>query len=173
MINEDYFEVEVDIPAADFVRRSDFAGYSAIADAYPDRILPLELIDINRGANYNQLFHARFRLNRDSLPGLANGMSVAVTIDFKPAANDFCVVPIDALFQEGGSSFVWLVLEPEQTIQKIAVQVVQLHKDGRAWIKSPLQKGQVIVSAGVNDLKEGQKVRSLPPASPTNIGKLL
>lgn len=173
MINEDYFEVEVDIPAADFVRRSDFAGYSAIADAYPDRILPLELIDINRGANYNQLFHARFRLNRDSLPGLANGMSVAVTIDFKSAANDFCVVPIDALFQEGGSSFVWLVLEPEQTIQKIAVQVVQLHKDGRAWIKSPLQKGQVIVSAGVNDLKEGQKVRSLPPASPTNIGKLL
>lgn len=100
-------------------------------------------------------------------------MSVTVTIDFKPDADDFCVVPVDALFQEAGNSFVWVVIEPEQTIRKMAVQVVQLNKDGSTWIKSSLRKGQVIVSAGVNDLKEGQKVRSLPPVSPTNIGQLL
>ena len=108
MINEDYFEVEVDIPAADFVRRSDFAGYSAIADAYPDRILPLELIDINRGANYNQLFHARFRLNRDSLPGLANGMSVAVTIDFKSTENPV-INKVEFDFHKADILFVLLI----------------------------------------------------------------
>lgn len=173
MINDNYFEVDVDIPAADFVRRGDFDGFSAVANAYPDSILPLELIDINQGANYNQLFNARFRLKWDALPGLAAGMSVTVTIGFKPDAADLCIVPIAALFEEEGNSYVWLYEDLDRTIEKVAVQVVRLNKDGRVLIKSGLRKGQIIISAGVNDLKDGQEVRPLPPVSPSNVGQLL
>jgi len=36
-----------------------------------------------------------------------------------------------------------------------------------------LRKGQTVISAGVNDLKEGQKVKLLPPVPASNVGGLL
>lgn len=173
MINDDYFEVDVDIPAADFIRREDFTGFSAVADAFPGIILPLELIDINQGANYNQLFNARFRLKRDAVKGLAAGMSVTVMIHFKPGTEELTIIPISALFQEAGQSYVYLYDDLDQSIYKTPVQVEQLNKDGNVLIRSELRKGQKVISAGVNTLKDKQKVKLLPAVPASNIGGLL
>ena len=173
MINDNYFEVNVDIPTGDFVRREDFTGFYAVADAFPGTKLPLELLDINQGANYNQLFNARFRLKRDAVQGLAAGMSVTVTIDFKPGAEDLTVIPIAALFQQDGHSYVWLYETQEQVVHRMEVSVGQINKDGTVLVKSNLRKGQTVISAGVNELKEGQKVRPLPFVPASNVGGLL
>lgn len=53
------------------------------------------------------------------------------------------------------------------------MKVVELNKDGQVIVESDLVAGTRIVSAGVNGLKEGQKVRLLPPVSSSNVGKLL
>ena len=53
------------------------------------------------------------------------------------------------------------------------VKVVELDKDGQVIVESDLASGTRIVSAGVNGLKEGQKVRLLAPVSSSNVGKLL
>lgn len=171
MIDNDYFEVDVNIPSVDFVRREEFDAFYAVADVYPDKILPLELLDITRAANYNQLFTTRFRLKRDA--SLAAGMSVAVTIAFRYDSAGLTVIPISALFQKQGQSYVWLYDEQDGTIHEQAVEVRQINKDGAAIVKSALKNGQQVISAGVNDLKEGQKVTLLPPVSPSNIGELL
>lgn len=173
MINDDYFEVDVDIPAGDFIRRGDFTGYYAVADAFPDTTLPLELIDINQGANYNQLFNARFRLKREAHKGLAAGMSVAVTITFRPGAGDLTIVPVSALFTEGDSSYVWLYDDLDHSVYKTPVEVQQLTKDGSALVRSDLRRGQQVICAGVNELKEGEEVKLLPPAPASNVGGLL
>ena len=155
MIDNDYFEVDVNIPSGDFIRREDFMTFHANADVCPDSILPLELLDITQGANYNQLFTARFRLKRN--PVLAPGMSVSVTIGF----------------MKDGQSFVWLYNEQDETIEPVSVAVERLTKDGEAIVRSALRKGQTVISAGVNDLKEGQKVKLLPPVPASNVGGLL
>lgn len=171
MIDDDYFEVQVSIPSGDFIRREQFTTFQAVADIYPGRIFPLELMDITQGANYNQLFTVRFRLKRDTT--LAPGMSVAVSIGFRPDAEGLAIIPLSALFQREGHSYVWVYDEKEETISELPVEVKQINKDGEAVVKSGLKNGQVIVSAGVNDLKNGQKVRLLPPVSPSNVGGLL
>lgn len=173
MIDNDYYEVNIDIPSSDFIRREDFVSYQAVTDVYPDRILPLELLDITQGANYNQLFNVRFRVRRDSFPWLASGMSVSVTIDFKPSAGEMSTVPISALIQRAGKSYVWLFNPQDSVITRTPVQVQQIMKDGTAIIRSELKRGQTVISAGVNDLKAGEKVRLLPPVSPSNVGGLL
>ena len=157
MIDNDYFEVDVNIHAN--------------ADVCPDSILPLELLDITQGANYNQLFTARFRLKRN--PVLAPGMSVSVTIGFKPSSEAMSIVPVSALFMKDGQSFVWLYNEQDETIEPVSVAVERLTKDGEAIVRSALRKGQTVISAGVNDLKEGQKVKLLPPVPASNVGGLL
>ena len=171
MIDDDYFEVHINIPSGDFIRREDFLNFYAVADVIPDSILPLELLDITQGANYNQLFTARFRLKRN--PQLAPGMSVSVTIGFKPSEHAMSMVPVSALFQRDGETFVWLYEPERETIRRVIVEVHRLTKDAEAMVKSSLRKGQMIISAGVNDLKDGQKVRLLPPVSASNIGGLL
>lgn len=171
MIDDDYFEVQVNIPSGDFVRREEFTTFQAVADIYPDRIFPLELLDITQGANYNQLFTVRLRLKRDA--ALAPGMSVAVSIGFRPDTEGLAIIPLSALFQREGHSYVWVYDEKEETISELPVDVKQVNKDGEAIVKSALKNGQIIVSAGVNDLKNGQKVTLLPPVSPSNVGGLL
>ena len=171
MIDNDYFEVDVNIPSGDFIRREDFMTFHANADVCPDSILPLELLDITQGANYNQLFTARFRLKRN--PVLAPGMSVSVTIGFKPSSEAMSIVPVSALFMKDGQSFVWLYNEQDETIEPVSVAVERLTKDGEAIVRSALRKVQTVISAGVNDLKEGQKVKLLPPVPASNVGGLL
>lgn len=173
MINDDYFEVDVDIPAGDFIRREDFTGFHAVTDISPGVVLPLELIDISQGANFNQLFNARFRLRRNALPGLAAGMSTTVTIDFKPGGEKMSVIPVAALFQQEGNSYVWLYDTGDRTIHKTPVKVEQITRAGDVLVRSELRKGQIIISAGVNDLKDGQKVNPLSPVPVSNVGDLL
>ena len=73
------------------------------------------------------------------------------------------IVPVSALFMKDGQSFVWLYNEQDETIEPVSVAVERLTKDGEAIVRSALRKGQTVISAGVNDLKEGQKVKLLPP----------
>lgn len=173
MINDDYFEVDVEIPTQDYIRREDFTSFEAVADVFPGTVIPLELMDINQGANYNQLFNARFRLKRDTLPGLAAGMSLTVTIGFRPGSENMTVVPVSALFQQKGKSYVWRYDGRDSIIQRLPVRVEQMMKDGTALVRSDLREGQSVVSAGVNELKERQKVRPLPPVPASNVGGLL
>lgn len=53
------------------------------------------------------------------------------------------------------------------------VKVRQVTKSGEAIVESELRPGEQIVSAGVNSLKDGQKVRILPAPSSSNVGQLL
>ena len=58
---------------------------------------------------------------------------------------------------------MWVYDTAQTTVRMNPVKVVELDKDGQVIVESDLASGTRIVSAGVNGLKEGQKVRLLPP----------
>ncbi|WP_018338943.1 MULTISPECIES: efflux RND transporter periplasmic adaptor subunit [Butyricimonas] len=173
MINNDYYEVNIDIPSSDFIRRESFEEFYCEADVYPGVKIPLELLDMTQQANYNQLFRIRFRMKPESDLSLAAGMSVSVTIRFSPGQEGLAIVPISSLFQKEAQSYVWVYDTAKEVVNPHPVQVVELHKDGQVIVESDLSDGAVIVSAGTNSLKDGQKVRRLTPVSSSNVGKLL
>ena len=173
MINNDFYEVNIDIPSSDFIRRESFREFYCEADVFPGVKIPLELLDITQQANYNQLFRVRFRMKPDEKLNLAAGMSVSVTIRFEPGQEGLSIIPISSLFQKEDQSYVWVYDTTQTTVRMNPVKVVELDKDGQVIVESDLASGTRIVSAGVNGLKEGQKVRLLPPVSSSNVGKLL
>ena len=173
MINSNYFDVDIDIPSSDFIRRESFREFYCEADVFPGVKIPLELLDITQQANYNQLFRVRFRMKSEEKLNLAAGMSVSVTIRFEPGQEGLSVIPISSLFQKEDKSYVWVYDTAQTTVKMNPVKVVELDKDGQVIVESDLASGTRIVSAGVNGLKEGQKVRLLPPVSSSNVGKLL
>lgn len=173
MINNDYYEVDIDIPSSDFIRRENFKEFYCEADVFPGVKIPLELLDVTRQANYNQLFKVRFRMQPEEKLNLAAGMSVSVTIRFAAGQEGLSIIPISSLFQKEGQSYVWEYDTEQGMVKMTPVKMIELDKDGQVIVASELTSGTKIVVAGVNDLKEGQKVRLLPPVSSSNVGKLL
>ena len=173
MINSNYFDVDIDIPSSDFVRQGLFKSFSCTIDVFPGQVFPLELIEITRKANLNQLYRMRLRLK--PVPGvdIAAGMSVNVTIEYNPNEEALTVIPLSAMFEENGASAVWVYNPKTQSVTKRVIQLNKLLKTGELIVSEGLAAGEIVVSAGVHSLKEGMSVELLKPVSKTNIGKLL
>ena len=173
MINSNYFDVEIDIPTSDYVRQKQFKSFYCTFDVFPGKVFPLELVEVTRKANLNQLYHMKLRLKAVDDVDIAAGMSVNVTIEYVPLVSQLVAIPLSAVFDKNGSSVVWVYNPTSATVSLREVDVKQLLKSGDAIIQAGLQAGEIVVSAGVHSLEEGMKVEVLKGVSKTNVGGLL
>lgn len=165
-------EIEINIPGAEYIRRHDFAGFEASFDFWPDRRIPLTLLNIGPKANANQLYTVRLSMAPDTDPMPAPGMNTMVEVAFRPTDDPRTSIPATALFAEQQQSYVW-IFNADNTVSKRPVQVLGLHSDGTAVIGPQLTVGERIVTAGVHALHEGQKTKPMADVSSTNVGGLL
>ncbi len=90
--------------------------------------------------------------------GMQLGMTANVTIQGSPAdETEGTVLPLAAIFQDGDTPQVWVVGEDNQLTAK-AVTVVKLGDDEVQV--AGLNAGDLVVTAGVHKLHEGQTVRT-------------
>lgn len=166
-------EVEINIPSSDYIRQEQFDSYSCTIDVYPGKIFPLELIGITRKANMNQLYTVRFRVTGEErdLPG--PGMSTMVSIHYKATGGRMVSIPLTAVLRSDDRSAVWVYDARSETVSLREVTLAQILTDGRAVVSEGLSGGEVVLSAGIHTVKAGQRVKVLPPVSPTNAGGML
>jgi RND family efflux transporter MFP subunit len=174
MISADLPEVEINIPAGEYVNRDRFSSYTCLFDVFPEQVYPLQLISISGKANANQLYTMRFRLKRSNASQMPSpGMSAMVNIIYKPEENQNISVPITAIRDTENGTMVWIYDETTQTVSERKVTVAQILNDGKIIISQGVSVGETIVTAGVHSLSEGEKVKLLPDVSSTNVGGLL
>lgn len=173
MIEAGQGEVELNIPSSDYIRRDQFEEYYCTSDIFPNTSFPLEFISITPKANINQLYTMQLRMKGDTETAPSPGMSVMVTIKFKNKANNTVSIPFSSVFQSEGKSNVWVYNADKGTVNKRTITVSEILTDGKAVISSGLQEGDLVVTAGIHSIKEGQKVRVIPPVSSTNVGGLI
>lgn len=89
-------------------------------------------------------------------PQVRFGMSVGGRVKGRSAP--VVVLPLAALYDKGGSSAVWVFDAASGSVSLKPVVVSRFETDA-VVIASGLVKGDVVVTAGVNQLREGQKVR--------------
>jgi RND family efflux transporter MFP subunit len=165
--------VEVDLPMSFFVRKSDFIKFSCVQSLFPDTAYPLQLIGYQMKGSNNQLYRTTFKLDPKVNPQLVPGMNVQVLIDYQNQIENPLAVPISALVNEEGKTFVWKFDEKTSTVQKQAVETDGLAGEGQIRIISGLKSDELIIVAGVTVLREGEVVKLIEPASATNIGGLM
>lgn len=115
----------------------------------------------------------RFRLagGEGELPG--PGMSVMVTILYRNDEAETLSIPLSALIQTDGRASVW-VYDPETgTVTTRQVTPSQILTDGRVVVSSGLKAGELVLTAGIHSVKEGEKVSLIPAKSETNVGGIL
>ncbi len=203
MISNALPEVEINIPAADYARVGEMEGFYCRFDLFPDKSFPLELVGVNRKANLNQLYKMTLRLkNREGEMSLTPGMTTMVTIEYRPettateanagtasqratsattgtsagspeATSSKTTLPTTAIIHKEGATFVWVYDPAEECIHAVDVTVESIHRDGYSVLCEGPSAGSLVISAGGNSLKEGEKVKPLAPQSVTNIGGVL
>jgi RND family efflux transporter MFP subunit len=133
---------------------------------------PVQLQSISEKTMSDGLFQAKFTFSNSKDTKVTPGMTADITIMCN--VNDSqLIIPTSAVFHEGTSSYVWIFNSSSGTVSKKAVSVELGGGNGEMIIKSGLTGGEQIVTAGVNYLVEGQKVKPIESPSATNEGGLL
>ena len=168
--------VEIKIPASAFARRAEFAEYSCKFDIYPGRTFQLRPFSEQSVANSNQLYTLKLAFGNDAEPLPSVGMAATVTILADTVGHDIgnsLVIPATAIVGAESDSYIYIV-KPDSTLQKINVRVLRLNTSGDAEISADTPLGDAdIVAVGVAHLRDGMKVRPIPPTSGTNVGNML
>ncbi|MCI3204883.1 MULTISPECIES: efflux RND transporter periplasmic adaptor subunit [Pandoraea] len=128
-----------------------------------------------QGASYRLIFAVASRVPERLLPGMA--VRVRLTTPFPAAAatpasasastataaTAQTTLPFAALAAApDGTHRVWRVQGPEHRVHAVTVQPREIHDaDGTVAVTGALAPGDMIVAAGVNQLKEGDAVRPL------------
>lgn len=149
-------EVEINIPAADFVRRDQISKAYCTIDVLDGKEFELEPITMNMKANLNQLYTSRFRIKgSENLP--SPGMSANVRIYYNTDGETMMSIPVSALISGEDGTSVWVVEDGKVSSRKVQISKISL--DGKAYVASGLEEGDIIVVAGTTALREGQNVR--------------
>jgi RND family efflux transporter MFP subunit len=173
MISAGLPEVEINIPSSDFIRRDRFESFSCSVELYPDKTFPLELIGITQKANLNRLYTVRLKMKELTQQIPAPGMTAMVTVQYRTEETGWVYIPVSAVFEKDGESTVWVYNNGTQTVETRAITPIKILNDGKAVVSEGLAEGERVVTAGVRALRQGERVKLLPAASPTNIGGLL
>ncbi|MGH6624867.1 MAG: efflux RND transporter periplasmic adaptor subunit, partial [Burkholderiaceae bacterium] len=108
----------------------------------------------------------------DAPAEVALGMTATVSFA-TPTAQPVIALPLQALMSEGGATHAWVVDPATDTVRRTQVDVDNI-AGNEVVVKGGLKAGDVIVTAGVHQLKDGQKVRILgeqqaAPVQPTTV----
>lgn len=87
------------------------------------------------------------------------GFSCKITFRIQNTVSDHFIIPASALFREGEQEFVWIVDPRTSRVKKQAVTTIRF--DQAALAKTGLHSDNIIVTAGVQALKNNQAVTIL------------
>lgn len=167
------YEVEVDIPVSLYLQKENFVAFTGEQPSVSDKTFPLELANFSKKANNNQLYTLQLKLDPAANSDLAPGMNTGVTITLKTGLKNKLCVPLNAVYEKSGDSFVWIYQPDKGVVNSRKVTTGQLTGNNLITITSGVKADEQVVSAGVHQLQENQEVEILESVSETNVGGML
>ena len=147
-------------------------SYVSINDIGLDR-KEIKLLSIAEKAAQDGTYEIKYVLNDPSKYGVLPGMTAELSIEENNNTLSVLSIPISALFTENNANYVWVYNKANKKINKRKIEVAEILEDGKINVVSGLKPQEIIISAGVFTLSEGQSVKPLKAVSKSNIGGLL
>ena len=142
MISNSAPEVEINLPAAEYIRREQFDRYRCTFDIYPEQTYELKLISVTPKANANQLYTMRLQLITDNRPVPSPGMNTMVTILCNNDSSRNLSVPGSAVLQKDGKTCVFVYNPSDSKVHSREVTLVRLLSNRRAATRRPSGVGR-------------------------------
>lgn len=174
ILDDSGMKVEFDVPVSEAGNADASATYSLSYNGGSSDI-PVRFISKSPKADGNQLYTVKLAIDSRRSAGLTPGMNATVTV-CPPEAGDQSAVgynlPLRSVVSKDGKTCVW-VLDRDSTVALREVSFGGVDKNGMAIIESGVSSGDRIISAGVNSLHDGERVKVVKESSATNVGGLM
>ena len=166
LVDSSQVEMIVDIPENLISQTHTVKEVMVRFDALPDVDIPATIKEVGTEATQaTRTYPVTLIMDQPAdnkiLPGMA-GKATAVRIESDEETGLRIIVPETAVLtkEDAAKTFVWVIDGNAETVAIREVQIGSLGNQGLEIVDG-LQPGERIVTAGVNYLKEGQKVRLL------------
>lgn len=174
IIGDRNLRVEVAITAKDYLLKNNLRIFECSNELFPGKSFPLKLSGIDPKANLNQLHLIYLDVaTKEGNMLLTPGMVVNVTVKQTSENNQGINVPLRAIFNREGKTCIWKFNRSDSTVTLQEVSADKIFGDGYASILWGVEPNDEVIIAGVNKIKEGQKVKPIQTPSKTNEGGIL
>lgn len=137
---------------------------------FDNKTYKLKVAEIGKVKNIGKMtYPVTFNFDGDSSQILVDTMGM-VKVASDTTGRDEVTVPVEAVFEREGKSRVWIYSNGKVVSKE--VEMVAPYDDGKIII-SGVSVGEKVVTRGVHELSEEQKVNELQPFTETNVGKVL
>lgn len=161
--NHSLIEIHVGIPEDYIFMRNRIAGVTIQARFEPlkDKLFPARLKEIGVNANTDSHTYKTTVIvdnpNDEILPGMTAEVIFHIALKETPIAG-MMWIPLTAIFEDNGTTWVWIV-DPQT--HRVHMKSVEIGSPESQFIpvKGDIQAGDILVTAGVHYLQEGQEVR--------------
>ena len=160
-------EIHAHIPENIAILFPQFQAYQVVFDAYPNKVFSATLEEIGKtpdNAGYPLSLYLDYSKTDKAdyiiAPGLTCGVDIVLA---NVQSSSSYIVPLSAVFEgdKPDNPAVWVMDKSTNTVSKRNVSVGSLVSNSSIEIKEGIQSGEWIVTAGVHQLTEGQKVKTL------------
>jgi len=160
LVDPGELKVAVGIPESLIIQVKEGAEVTITVESLPEKEFAGIISEVGVALDTNTGTYPATARIIDPPPGILPGMTAEVTFTFAFTGGEGFIVPTSALLEDiqTGNRYLWIF--SEGTVTKRSVKTGQLVADGIEII-SGLANGEVVVTAGVHHLEEGQKVRIL------------
>ena len=150
-------EIEISIPESQIESLRNAKQIKVSFWALPSLTLAGKVREISPMADtVTRTYKARISILNPT-PDIKLGMTANVTINDANTLNEI-KIPLSAVYQTDKGTCVWVIADGKATLR--SVQVENFGDNDTVVIKSGLQEGEAIATAGVHKLHEGQQVRT-------------
>ena len=149
-------EVSADLPLSVYLNRGDIKKAYGIVPVLSEKI-PLKISSFTPDADNNQLYHMKLDVPSSFRKELTTGMNISVEIEMANDLQGETWIPSRSIFYDNGKSYVWIFNEKDSSLSRKQVTAVGSVRDNKSLVNG-LSGDVRIVSAGVKQLKDGEKV---------------
>ena len=149
-------EVSADLPLSVYLNRGDIKKAYGIVPVLTEKI-PLKISSFTPDADNNQLYHMKLDVPSSFRKELTTGMNISVEIEMANDLQGETWIPSRSIFYDNGKSYVWIFNEKDSSLSRKQVTAVGSVRDNKSLVNG-LSGDVRIVSAGVKQLKDGEKV---------------
>jgi RND family efflux transporter MFP subunit len=168
LAHSDDIEASVAIPEQEIIKLKEGERASISLWSAPDIRSEGKIREIAGAANPASRTYAVRVTITNPLPEMRIGMTAAVTFRL-PHETLAVIVPVTALAGEGGKTFAFVTSQDTQTVARRDIETGRVTDEG-VRVKAGLKPGDILVTAGVQFLQDGMKVR-VPKGAMTEVAQ--
>ncbi|MRT92797.1 efflux RND transporter periplasmic adaptor subunit [Ancylomarina sp. 16SWW S1-10-2] len=169
LLDLSHLELVVALSENDYLQSKLFTKFQCQFEHFPNLNFDLKLIDIERKPNRDNFYKMRLDINTKKLQ-IVPGMVASLSTYLKSEGNTLNKIPEESVFSDKGKSYVWKFNPKKECVERKEVKLKSFDSNGMISIENGVSDGDFIVSAGIHNLREGQKVKMLVKRTNSNVG---